>query len=66
MTRRLFGFSTLHTIMEVSKLPEATKVESGLHATQFTLAEWKPHSSSLVTFCENTKVLAIEMLVTLD
>ena len=38
--RRLAGFSTLQTIMEVSKLPEATSVESGLHATRLTLAVW--------------------------
>jgi hypothetical protein len=40
MMRRLDGFSTLHTIIEVSKLPEATRVESGLQATQLTLAVW--------------------------
>ena len=40
MMRRLAGFSTLQTIIEVSKLPEATRVESGLQATQLTLAVW--------------------------
>ena len=49
MMRCLLGFSTLHTMMLVSRLPLATRVESGLQATQLTLAVWKPHSSLVAT-----------------
>lgn len=45
----LAGFSTCQIIMLVSKLPLATNRESGDHATQFTLALWKPHSLSLAS-----------------
>jgi hypothetical protein len=38
------GFSTLHIIMVVSKLPLATSWELGDQATVLTLALWKPHS----------------------
>lgn len=38
------GFSTLHMIIVVSRLPLATFKESGDQATELTLALWKPHS----------------------
>ena len=50
MMRCLLGFSTLQTMMLVSRLPLATSVESGDQATQFTLAVWKPHSSLVATW----------------
>lgn len=53
----LAGFSTCQIIMLVSKLPLATKSESGDHATQFTLALWKPHSLSLASYKQITKII---------
>lgn len=38
------GFVTLQIIIVVSRLPLATMSEFGDHATEFTLALWKPHS----------------------
>lgn len=38
------GFVTLQMIIVVSRLPLATMSEFGDHATEFTLALWKPHS----------------------
>lgn len=40
----LAGEARLQIMIVVSRLPEATRDESGDQATQFTLALWKPHS----------------------
>lgn len=46
----------------VSRLPLATRRESGDHATEFTLALWKPHSL-LWASCVNERVNEIESLL---
>lgn len=47
------GFVTLQMIIVVSRLPLATIMELGDHATEFTLALWKPHS----LLCASCKII---------